>query len=64
MINPMAQKEPERQQRLKKLRSRWRKERDVRAWWMSRLRRTFRAVEKTRARVARLEKQLALTESS
>lgn len=50
------------QQQIQKLRLRLEQERTALARWMPRLRRAFKAVEKSQVRIARLERQITKLE--
>ena len=54
--------DPQRQQRLQRLRTRLQKEQTALASWMARLKRSFHAVEKGQRCVALLEREIARTE--
>lgn len=53
---------PQDQHRLQRVRSRLEQERVSHSRWMARLKRAFHAIEKSQARLARLERQLARQE--
>jgi hypothetical protein len=55
---PLPAENPQRQQQAQKLRSRLDKERAALARWMSRLTRSFHAVEKSQRKVTTLERRI------
>jgi len=57
-----AERSPQQQARLQRLRQRLEKERATLARWMARLRRSFHVVEKQLQRIARIERQLSKQE--
>jgi hypothetical protein len=59
-----APTDPRREKRFQKRRAQLEKERQALARWMVRLKRAFRAVEKTQVRIGRLERDVARLEQT
>ena len=63
ILRPLAQQpNPNNQARVQKLRARLERERVALLRWQARLKRAFNTVQKTQARITRIERQLARTE--